>query len=108
ENRPFLDVLNHQVALFYDKNKNSKQAEKYYNQSLNAQSADSYMVASNYRNLAEINFNQAKYVKAGMYYDSTLVQLKPRSREFKLIQKKRENLADVIKYEAIATANDSI
>lgn len=108
ENRPFLDVLNHQVALFYDRNKNSKQAVKYYNKSLNAQSTDTYLVASNYRNLAEINFNEARYVKAGLYYDSTLVQLQPRSREFKLIQKKRANLEDVIKYEAIATTNDSI
>jgi hypothetical protein len=34
--------------------------------------------------------------------------LKPRTREFNLIKKKRENLEDVIKYEAISQANDSI
>lgn len=108
ENRPYLDVLNHQMGLFYDKAKNDKLARKYYNASLKTQSQDQYLVASNYRNLADIYFNDAKYVAAGQYYDSTLVQLKPRSREYKLIKKKRENLVDVIKYEAIAQVNDSI
>ena len=108
ENRPFLDVLNHQLALFYDKQKNYNQAAKYYNRSLRTNSQDQYLVASNYRNLADINFNTAKYAMAGKYYDSTLVQLDARSREHKAIAKKRENLTDVIKYEAIAQANDSI
>ena len=108
ENRSFLDVLNHQVGIFYDRQKNYTQARKYYNLSLKAKSADQYMIASNYRNLAEISFNEAKYVSAGKYYDSTMVQLEPRSREFKAIKKKRDNLVDVIKYEGIATRNDSI
>lgn len=108
ENRPFLDVLNHQVALFYDKSNNAKVATNYYNKSLRANSKDQYLVASNYRNLAEINFNKAKYVTAGKYYDSTLVSLQPRTREFNLITKKRTNLEDVIKYEGIAQINDSV
>ncbi len=108
ENRPYLDVLNHQMGLFYDKNKNYDLARKYYNTSLKARSADEYLTASNYRNLADIHFNKAKYVTAGKYYDSTMAYLKPRTREFNLIKKKRENLEDVLKYEAIAQRDDSI
>jgi len=108
ENRPYLDVLHHQVALFYDKNKNIDKAKKHYNISLKKKSQDTYLTASNYRNLADIYFNRAKYVTAGKYFDSTLVNLKPRTREFNLIKKKRENLEDVIKYEGIAQRNDSI
>jgi len=108
ENRPYLDALNHQMALFYDKNKQYSVATKYYNTSLKLKTGDQYLVASNYRNLADIYFNRARYVTAGKYYDSTLVQLDDRSREFKAIQKKRDNLTDVIKYEGIATRNDSI
>lgn len=108
ENRPYLDVLNHQMALFYERNKNTDRAVYYYNKSLNAQSADKYLTASNYRNLGEIYFHKAKYVAAGQYYDSTMVFLTPRSRELKAIQKKRDNLVDVIKYEGIAQRNDSI
>lgn len=108
ENRPFLDVLNHQVALFFDKQNNDKEAVKYYNKSLRKQTADKYLTASNYRNIAEINFNNAKYQTAGKYYDSTLVRLNDRTREYRAIAKKRLNLDDVIKYETIAKANDSI
>jgi hypothetical protein len=108
ENRPFLDVLNHQMGLFYDKQKMPEVATKYYNKSLKKRTQDTYMTASNYRNLADIYFNKAKYVTAGKYFDSTLTALKPRTREFKLITKKRQNLDDVIKYEGIAQRNDSI
>lgn len=108
ENRAFLDVLNHQMGLFYDKNNKYDIAQKYYNKSLKSRSQDMYLTASNYRNLADLYFNKAKYQTAGQYYDSTLVQLNVRSREYKLIKKKRENLVEVIKYEGIATRNDSI
>lgn len=108
ENRPYLDVLNHQMALYYDARENDKEAIKYYNQSLKKKTNDAYMVASNYRNIAEIYFYDARYSLAGKYYDSTLVNLDNRTREFRHIRRKRENLDDVIKYEAIAVANDSI
>lgn len=108
ENRPFLDVINHQIALFYDKQSNDKQAVTYYNKSLRKQTADKYLTASNYRNIAEINFYNAEYLKAGKYYDSTLTKLNDRTREYRAIAKKRQNLDDVIKYEAISKSNDSI
>lgn len=108
ENRPYLDFINHQMALFYDQQNNHRKATRYYNISLKLKKQDQYLVASNYRNLATLNFDDAKYALAGKYYDSTLTVLDNRSREFKAIKKKRENLEDVIKYEAIAQQNDSI
>lgn len=108
ENRPYLDVLNHQMALFYDKLGNDKNALKYYNKSLRTAPQDNYLVASNYRNTAEIYFEKALYKTAGKYYDSTLVNLDDKTREHRRIKKKRENLDDVIKYETIAQQNDSI
>ncbi len=108
ENRPYLDVLNHQMALFYDKQNKNSAAKKYYNKSLKAKSQDDYLVASNYRNFAEMYFREAKYKTASSYYDSTLVKLNDKSREFRRIKKKRDNLDDVIKYEGIAQQNDSI
>ena len=108
ENRPFLDVLHHQLGIFYEKRNNKTLAQKEYNLSLKKKTQDTYLIASNYRNLADLYFIESKFVKAGKYYDSTLVQLKPRTREFNLIKKKRENLEDVIKYEGIAQMNDSI
>lgn len=108
ENRPYLYALNHQMAVFYDKGKKPDVAIKYYNKSLKLGKDDQYLTGVNFKNLAEIYFYKAKYLTAGKYYDSTLVQLNVRSREYKAIKKKRDNLEEVIKYEAIASRNDSI
>lgn len=108
ENRPFLDVLHHQLAIFREKTNNNELAKKEYSLSLKKKTADTYLAASNYRNLADLYFIESKFSTAGKYYDSTLVNLKPRTREYNLIKKKRENLDEVIKYEGIAQTNDSI
>jgi tetratricopeptide (TPR) repeat protein len=108
ENRDYLDVLYNRLALYYEGQEKDDRAIFYYNKSLRSASQDMYMKTTNYRNIAEIHFNNAVYKKAGQYYDSTLTLLKPRTREHRLIRKKRENLEDVIKYEAIAYNNDSI
>jgi len=108
ENRPFLDVLNHQIGIFYDKQGLNSNAKTHYNKSIKILSKDKYLAASNYRNLGEIFFREADYKTAGKYYDSTLLRLDDRTREHRKIKKKRDNLEDVIKYEAIAQQNDSI
>lgn len=108
ENRPYHDVLNHQMALFYDRLNNKNQAVVFYNKSLRARSEDNYLQATNYRKLATIYFDKAKYVEAGKYYDSTLTKLVKRDREYFALLKKRTNLDDVIKYEGTVQKNDSI
>ena len=108
ENRPFLDLLNHQMGVFYDKQNKQKQALSYYNISLDKATDDEYLVASNYRNMGNMYFKNAKYPIAAQYYDSTLVKLNPKTREFIHIQKVRKDLDEVIIYEAIANRNDSI
>lgn len=108
ENRPFLDVLYHYKGLYYEKLQNTTLAEKYYNKSVRSYSDDSYLVASNYRNIGEIYFDKTNYKQAGKYYDSTLLRMNDRTREYKKIKKKRDNLQEVIYLEDIATRNDSI
>ncbi|WP_395077932.1 gliding motility protein [Flavobacterium sp.] len=108
ENRPHLDVLNFQIAAFYDKLNKKEQAINFYNKSLKARSEDSYLQATTNKNMATIYFDRAKYFKAGQYYDSTLTKLIKKNREYFSIVKKRENLVDVIKYEGIVQNNDSI
>lgn len=108
ENRPYLDVLNHQMALFYDKQNLVDKAVPFYKTSLKKKGTDVYLTASNYRNLAKISFDKGKYRQAGNYYDSTLVLLKQDSKEFYALKRKRQNLDEVIKYEDIVASNDSI
>ncbi|RVT79987.1 tetratricopeptide repeat protein [Flavobacterium sufflavum] len=108
ENRPFLDVLNYQMGVFYDKQGKDEKALQYYNASLKKAKTDNYLIASNYRNIGDMYFKNARYPMAAKYYDSTLVKLNPKTREFIHIEKVRKNLDDVILYEEIAVRNDSI
>ena len=108
ENRPYKDLIFHQMALFYEKQNNQKKSLEFYNASLRTNSKDTYLVASNYRNLANIYFREAAYPAAANYYDSTLVKLNVKSREYIKIQKIRNNLNEVILYEALVKRNDSI
>lgn len=108
ENRPYLDFLHHQLGNFYNEQNKDSIAEVCYNKSLKAMSQDRYLSAQNYKNIAEIYFDKASYKTAGKYYDSTLLRLEERTREFRKIKKKRENLDDVIRYEEIAQSTDSV
>lgn len=108
ENRPYKDLIFHQMAVFHDKQNNQKTASDFYNASLRTNSKDTYLVASNYRNLGNMYFRNAEYPSAAKYYDSTLVKLNTKTREFAKIQKIRSNLDEVILYESLAKRNDSI
>jgi tetratricopeptide (TPR) repeat protein len=108
ENRPFLDILFYQMGVFYDTNNKQKQALEFYNSSLKKATTNQYLIASDYRNMGNMYFKNADYSTASKYYDSTLVKMDPKSREFIHFQKKRKDLDEVIVYEAIAKRNDSI
>lgn len=108
ENRPYKDLILHRMAVFYDQKKEQKQALNFYNLSLRTNSKDAYLVASNYRNLGNMYFRNSEYPAAAKYYDSTLVKLNDKTREYTKIQKIRSNLDEVILYETLAKRNDSI
>lgn len=108
ENRPFLDRIYNQIGEYYRNTENIDTAVIYYNRSIKNYKEDRILQAVNYSTLAEINFDRALYKRAGSYYDSTITFLQEKSREWRRVKKKRENLDDVIKYEDIAALNDSI
>src|SRR5690554_6921527 len=108
ENRPFLDRIYNQMGVYYQNTDSLEAAVEFYNKSIKAFRQDRILQSVNYNTLAEINFDNAEYKNAGAYYDSTLTFLEERSREWRRVKKKRENLDDVIKYEDIAFRHDSI
>jgi tetratricopeptide (TPR) repeat protein len=108
ENRPFLDKIYNQIGEYYRNNDSIETAIEFYNKSIEYFQNDNVLQSMNYQTLAEIKFDRAEYKNAGLYYDSTLTHLDEGSRQWRRIKKKRENLDDVIKYEDIATTNDSI
>lgn len=108
ENRPYYDILFYEMGVFFDKYKQKDDALFFYNKSLARKPKDPYLIASTYRNIGNMYFRNTDYTMAAKYYDSTLVKLNPKIREYAIIQKNRKNLDDVIKYEGIAKRNDSI
>ena len=108
ENRPYLDLINRQVGLFYEKNDNTPKAISYLKESIKKSNGDEQLKARNYIDVGEIYFNTAKYEFAGHYYDSAMAILPAKSNDAYRIAKKRESLHDVILYEKTAKENDSI
>ena len=110
ENRPYLDIINYQVAQYYKNTDSIDGAVEFYNYSLRAEvpKQNNYLKSRDYLNLGNINFDAAEYKEAGAYYDSVMMNIPQNTREFRSIRKKRENLDDVIKYEDIARRDDSI
>jgi len=108
ENRPFLDKIYHQIAIYHETNGSDTIASKYYNKSLKAEVQDRYLQSRNYLALGDMNFYNAQYSTAGAYYDSTMTKLVENSKPFRTIKRKRDNLDDVILYEMGSQRNDSI
>jgi len=108
ENRPYLDKIYHQIGAYHLQNGSDSLAIAYYNKSLRTNTRDKLLKAKNYETLGDINFDASVYADAGEYYDSTMGNLLLNSKPYRIIKRKRDNLKDVIYYEAIAKVNDSV
>ena len=108
ENRPFLDKIYFHIGEFYRKIEYDSIAKKYYNASLGTKTQDKQLKSNNYQTLGDMSFDNSEYKEAGAYYDSTLTNMVLNSKPYRVVKKKRDNLDDVIRYEAIAQKNDSI
>lgn len=108
ENRPYLDKIYHQIGQYHLENESDSLAVAYYNKSLRAKTQDRQLKARNYEILGDMNFDNSLYREAGAYYDSTMTNLALNSKPYRVIKRKRDNLEDVIFYEAVAQVNDSI
>ena len=108
ENRPFLGKIYYQIAQYFQNIESDSVAEVYYNKSLRSQTTEQKLKAINYSILGDMYFDRSIYRTAGAYYDSTMTNYEERSKMYRLYKRKRDNLQDVIFYEAVAQRNDSI
>ncbi len=108
ENRPFLDKIYHRIAKYHQGEGKDSLAESYYNKSLRKTQGDQTLNARNYLILGDMYFDRTEYKTAGAYYDSTLTNMVAKTKPYRVVEKKRKNLDDVIFYEGIARENDSI
>ncbi|MDM1043575.1 sporulation protein [Myroides sp. 1354] len=108
DNRPYLDVLNRQVGLFYRDIDQQEKALEYLKTAAKEGKQDKQLKARNFLSIADIYFNSAGYAVAGQYYDSALALLPPKAKETFRISKRRESLREVVDLEVVAHKNDSI
>lgn len=111
ENRPFLDKIHFRIAKYHQSQNNDSLSEVYYNKSIASNkklTSDKELFKCNYLILGDMYFDRTEYKTAGAYYDSTLTNMIEATKPYRVVKKKRLNLDDVIKYEAIAQGNDSI
>ncbi|MBK86121.1 MAG: hypothetical protein CMC86_02840 [Flavobacteriaceae bacterium] len=108
ENRPYLDRIYHTTAKHYLKTNKDSIAISYFNKSLQTKSQDLYLNAVNYHTIADYYYENSNYTSAGVYYDSTLANYQKRTKPYRAVKKRLDNLKDVILYESIVKVNDSI
>ena len=108
ENRPYLDKIFRQKAIYHFRAEEDSLGLVYYNKSLRRNQEDKVLNALNYLDLAEYHFDEREYRGAGGYYDSVLQNMNEKQRDYRFIKKKRDNLVDVIKYEDIVQYTDSV
>ena len=108
ENRAYADLIFHQIGSLHEAYGLNDVAIKDFNKSLKLNKNNEYIKVANYNKLANIYYQKKDFVTAGAYYDSTLVFMNPMTREYVQVKRKRNNLVDIVRYEKIASANDSI
>ncbi len=108
ENRPFLDKIFRQLGQFHMETGSDSLGIAYYNRSLRAAIGSPQLNALNYEDLANYNFDRDEYKMAGAYFDSVLTNLPENTKKYRDIRKKRDNLEDVITYEAVVQNADSV
>ena len=108
ENYVFDHWINRAIGIHYFQQKTDSLGEHYLCQSLGSENLDMPTKKANYRDLADFNFMGGKYVVAGAYLDSLLNILPEETLAKRRIQRERDNLNGVIKYEKIVHTTDSL
>lgn len=108
ENRPFLDKIYREKAIYHMAFGEDSLALSYYDRSLRSGAESKELLAFNYEDLANYYFDRDNYRVAGAYYDSVLPNLEENGRRYRGVSKKIENLEEVVQYENIVKRTDSI
>ncbi|WP_144439121.1 tetratricopeptide repeat protein [Lutibacter profundi] len=108
DNRPYLEEIYYQLGAIENKI-GLEGAIEYYKKSLQASKTTNLQKEITYQSIGDLYFDKAKFVTAGLYYDSILnITKEKHTKRIRRLTRKRNNLNEVIFYEKIAKTNDSI
>jgi len=93
KNYDYTDQIYYQVGELFAKEGNFVKAEENYQKSAQKSTKNQNQKALSYLKIADLNFNEFKnYIKAKVYYDSTVMILPKNFPDYENIVKKSENL----------------
>lgn len=109
QNRPYLDELHYYSGLIHKNSGRVDLAEEHFIASAHARDAQQFQIGLSYEELGDLQFDKANYVASGAYYDSVLQLPQDRnSKRIRKLERKSENLKEVIYYEGVTVETDSI
>ena len=108
ENKRFSHTLNRALGTHYLSKNNDSLVYLYLTKSLKANEIDNPTKKVNYRDLADLNFKNKKYVLTGNYLDSLIPILTSESLIKIKTQRERDNLSDIIFFEKQFNDSDSL
>jgi len=109
DNRPYLDEIYYRLAKINLANNQDKKAICRLKKSLRTKITHTPLQSLAYEDLGNINFDNAKFLNAGAYYDSVLdLADNKNTKHIRRLTRKRKSLDKVIALENISTRNDSI
>lgn len=108
KNEEFRDQIYYALAEIALKEDNEAQAIDYLKKSVKYSISNQKQKALSYLKLADIHFDQPSYVKAQLFYDSTLQYLPEDHPEYYNAEEKNNSLQDLVKNLKVINRQDSL
>ena len=108
ENQPYKHFVHRALGNLYLEQKKDSLASVYFDLSSESSYTDPYTQIENYQDLANYHFAEGDYLISGNYLDNLLLLFDKNSLEYKRLERKRNNLSEVITYEKILKESDSL
>ncbi|MGA1977557.1 MAG: tetratricopeptide repeat protein [Bacteroidales bacterium] len=108
KNKDFQDQIYYTLGSLSMKEGNEKAALEYFRESASSKSSNQNQRGRTYLALADYYFSKSDFIKAGKYYDSTVVFYDQKNPDFKLIKLKSLNLNAVVSQLEIIQKEDSL
>ena len=104
KNLDYIDQIYYHIAESHAEDSNFAEAEKYYQLSIRNSNRNNYQKGLSYLRMADLNFKELKnFLKAKLYYDSTVTTLPKSYPGYEQIVKKSQNLEYLTtRYETVA------
>jgi tetratricopeptide (TPR) repeat protein len=108
KNKEFQDQIYYTLAQLEQSAKNIPGAIAYYRLSVSSSMGNNRQKAMSYLALGEISFTQQDYLRAGAYYDSTMMFLPKENKNYNEINEKKKSLSTLVRYITVVQREDSL